>query len=71
MIKKQEYLKAKKIVDAYNEQLRVIENIRIEQLKEKQFKREEECEDHYYLPSGGKWSPIGQISCQYCGKTIE
>lgn len=31
---------------------------------------EAECE-HYYLPSGGKWSPQSQRTCQFCHKTIE
>lgn len=45
----------------------------IEQRKLDQQKREDKCGEqggHYYLPSGGKYSPEGQKSCRECGKTI-
>jgi hypothetical protein len=32
-------------------------------------KKQDKC-DHYFLPSGGKWSPEGQKTCQDCGKKI-
>jgi hypothetical protein len=67
MITKNEYLKAKKIVDDYKEQLRIAEVMRAEKLAEEQRKREVDCGEHYYL-DGPKWTSYRQ--CQFCGKKI-
>jgi hypothetical protein len=67
MITEEKYLEAKKIVEAYNEQLRIANVVRSKRMREEQLKREEECGDHYYLPIG-KWS--SGMRCQDCGKTI-
>lgn len=68
MITEEKYLEAKKIVEAYDEQLRIANVVRSKLLKEEQLKREQECGDHYYLPRG-KWQS-GMV-CQDCGKTID
>lgn len=35
-----------------------------------QKEREDNCGEHYYISSGGKYSPQGQMICQDCGKII-
>ena len=75
MITENEYLEAKKIVEAYDEQLRIANVVHSKWLKDKQLKREQECAKskfgHEYLSSGGNWSPQGQMTCIDCGKTID
>lgn len=68
MITEEQYKEAKKIMEAYDEQLRTANVVRSKQLKEEQLKKEQECGDHYYLPRG-KWQS-GMV-CQDCGKTID
>tara|TARA_R110000851_G_C12718210_1_gene528158 strand:+ start:347 stop:553 length:207 start_codon:yes stop_codon:yes gene_type:complete len=68
MIKEEQYKQAKKIIEAYEEQLRIDNVFRNKRLKEDQLKREEECGDHHYLPRG-KWQ--SGMMCQDCGKTID
>ena len=67
MITEEQYKEAKKIVEAYDEQLRITNVVRSKRLKEEQLEREQKCGDHYYLPRG-KWQS-GMV-CQDCGKTI-
>jgi hypothetical protein len=67
MITKEEYNKAKRVVENYEEQLRIDDVMRSKKLKEEQVKRELDCKEHYYLPDG-KWTSTR--SCQDCGKTI-
>lgn len=75
MITEEQYKEAKKIVEGYDEQLRIANVVRSKRLKEEQLKREEECGKskfgHEYRSSGGKWSPQGQMTCIDCGKTID
>jgi hypothetical protein len=68
MITKEKYLKAKKIVEDYNEQLRISGVVRSKRIKEEQAIREKECSEHYYLPRG-KWQ--SGVQCQDCGKVID
>jgi len=73
MITEKQYLEAKKIVDIYNQQLEQEFIINNKQKELEQNKQEDECSKyggHYFLESGGKWSPQGQMSCQFYGKTI-
>jgi len=70
MITEKSYLEAQKIVDTYKEQLRIADVMRSNFFKEAQAKREQECGEHYYVSSGGKYSPQGQMTCQDCGKTV-
>jgi len=66
VITEKSYLEAQKIVDAYKEQLRIADVMRINSLKEAQFKREQECRDHYYILSNDRYS--SDMTCQDCGK---
>ena len=69
MITKEQYRKAKKIVEAYDEQLRIADVMRRKRIKEEQVEREHKCNgDHDYI-SRGKWTS-GMV-CQDCGKTID
>lgn len=68
MITEEQYKEAKKIVEAYDEQLRIANVVRSKRLKEEQLEREKKCGDHYYLPRG-KWQ--SGMMCQDCGKTID
>jgi DNA polymerase elongation subunit (family B) len=68
MISKEQYNEAKKIVEAYDEQLRIANVMRSELMAEKQIEREAKCGDHYYLPRG-KWQ--SGMQCQDCGKVID
>lgn len=68
MVTEEQYKEAKKMVETYDEQLRIANVVRSKRLKEEQLKREQECDEHYYLPNG-KWSSTR--SCQFCGKTID
>lgn len=67
MITEKTYLEAQKIVDAYNEQLRIADVMRSKLMAEAQKKREDECDDHYFIENG-KWSSTR--TCQDCGKRI-
>lgn len=67
MITEETYLEAKKIVDTYNEQLRIADVMRSKLMAEAQKKREDECGEHYFLDDG-KWTSTR--SCQFCGKRI-
>lgn len=71
MITEKTYLEAQKIVDDYKEQLRIAAITSSNSLKEAKLKREQECGEHYYISSGGKWSGQGQMTCQNCGKKID
>ena len=70
MIQEKDYLEAKKIVEAYEEQLKQALVISSKQKELEQKKREDECGEHYYISSGGKWSSQGQMICCHCGHTI-
>lgn len=67
MITEETYLEAKRIVDAYKEQLRIADVMRSNMLAEAQKKREAECLEHYFI-SDGKWTSTR--TCQDCGKRI-
>lgn len=67
MITEETYLEAKKIVDAYNEQLRIADVMSSKLMAENQKERESKCGEHYYLPRG-KWQ--SGVECQDCGKVI-
>lgn len=69
MVTEQEYLKAKKVVEDYNEQVRISNIAHNEKIKKEQLKREEECGEHYYVPDKHKYATTS--SCTFCGKTIE
>lgn len=73
-ISKEEYLEAKTIVDAYNEQLRLEEKKRVDDLNEMWKKKEKWCVEnggHDYRPSGGIWSSTTERTCSFCNKKIE
>ena len=67
MITEETYLEAKKIVDAYNEQLRIADVMRSKLMAEKQKEREAKCGEHYYLQRG-KWQ--SGMECQDCGNEV-
>lgn len=67
MITEKEYLEAQKIVDSYKEQLNA-EKVALNKARlDAQERREDECDEHYFLEDG-KWSSTR--SCQFCGKRI-
>jgi ABC-type Zn uptake system ZnuABC Zn-binding protein ZnuA len=70
MISEEEYNNAKKIIDIYEEQLRLAETKRIQLLELEQRKREEDCEEHEYRPDNHVWGSL-RMKCCNCGKVIE
>jgi hypothetical protein len=70
MITENEYLHAKKVTEQYEDQLKQSREMANKQRETDQRKRENECGEHYFIASGGKWSSQGQMTCQNCGKTI-
>lgn len=70
MVNERDYLAAKKVINDYESQLKITQAEQRKKIETEQEKREQDCGEHYFLPSGGKWSPEGQMSCQFCGKTI-
>ena len=70
MITKEEYLKAKKVINDYKEQLRKADVMRSEILKKEQRIREENCEDHEYEDASYKWGSPTRMKCINCDKII-
>lgn len=74
MITETEYLKAKKIVDEYNEQQKIAFEKSRKLFQEEIEKKYLWCEKnggHEFRSSGGKYSSATQVSCISCGKTID
>ena len=53
-----------KIIDEYNAQQKQIANA-------KQKEREDNCGEHYFIPTNAKWQSAGQMQCCHCGKIID
>lgn len=69
MISEKEYLAAKKIIEEYEEEERVLNEIRRKKREAEQIQKENECAEHYYLPIiPRRWE--ASMRCQSCGKEI-
>jgi len=74
MITEKEYLEAKNIVEAYDEQLRIDNLVRSKRLEEEQCKIEEQCVKdggHEYRPNTHKYGSPTAVQCIDCGKYID
>lgn len=57
-------------IAALQKELIDIQNRELQEWDEKKQKDYAACKDHHYISSGGKWSPQGQMTCEWCGHTI-
>lgn len=69
-ISKKRYLKAKNVVEKYEEQLRQIRIAKYREMKQQQQKREDNCKDHEYINRSYKWGNPDRMECISCGKMI-
>ena len=69
-VSKKQYLKAINVVEKYEEQLRKIRITKVKEIKEKQQRREDNCEDHEYINQSYDYGNPNRMKCIHCGKVI-
>jgi len=71
MITKEDYLKAKTVIQKYEDQIIKDKNSRFQKSLEDKYKKCEETGGHEYREDTYKWGSPTRMSCIFCGKTID